>query len=409
VANPYRAVFAAPGTLAFSMAGLVARMPMSMLAIGIVTMLGQLRGAYWLAGAVAATFALSSALIAPQVSRLVDRLGQARVLRPATCLSALGMLLLLLAVRLDLPGWTLFPCAVLAGCMPSIPAMVRARWSWLYRGTPMLHTAFALESVLDEICFIIGPILSVSLSVLVFPEAGPLAAAFLLLVGTLLLAAQRRTEPPVLPVAAGPRRPVIGRPAVLILVTTMAAVGMIFGSIDVTTIAFAGLLGQPVAASWALSICAVGSGLAGITFGALRLSLPPRQLLAAAIAFMLLTVLPLPVAGSIPLLAAILFVVGMSVSPTIILTMNLVERIVPPAELTEGMTWAMTGLGIGVAIGSAAAGWTVDVHGTAAAFGLAGFAAALALLVVLSGQNRLKDSDRVPPLPPSGAELATCR
>jgi MFS family permease len=202
---------------------------------------------------------------------------------------------------------------------------------------------------------------------------------------------------------------VIGRPAVLILVATMAAVGMIFGSIDVTTIAFAGLVGQPVAASWALAICALGSGLAGITFGALRLSLPPRQLLAVAIAFMLLTVLPLPAAGSIPVLAAILFVVGMSVSPTIILTMNLVERIVPPSELTEGMTWAMTGLGIGVAIGSAAAGWTVDAHGTAAAFGLAGLAAALALLVVLSGQKRLKGSDRMRPQAAGGVELAACR
>ena len=72
MANPYREIFSAPGTKAFSGAGLLARMPISMVGIGIITMLAQLRDSYWLAGAVAATFALSMALLAPQISRWVD-------------------------------------------------------------------------------------------------------------------------------------------------------------------------------------------------------------------------------------------------------------------------------------------------------------------------------------------------
>ena len=77
MANPYLSLFSHPGSLAFSAAAWVARMPISMTGIGIITMLSQTSGSYWLAGAVAATFTFSMALLAPQISRLV-------VLRPAS-------------------------------------------------------------------------------------------------------------------------------------------------------------------------------------------------------------------------------------------------------------------------------------------------------------------------------------
>ena len=60
MANAYRALFAAPGTSGFALAGLLARLPLPMTGIGIITLLSQLRGSYALAGAVAAAFVLSS-------------------------------------------------------------------------------------------------------------------------------------------------------------------------------------------------------------------------------------------------------------------------------------------------------------------------------------------------------------
>lgn len=116
MANPYRELFTAPGTWAFALAGLVARMPISKTGIGIITMLAQLRGSYGLAGAVAATFSLATAVLAPQISRLVDRRGQSRVLPIATGISVLGMVTLLVCTRWQAPDWTLFAGAVLTGC-----------------------------------------------------------------------------------------------------------------------------------------------------------------------------------------------------------------------------------------------------------------------------------------------------
>lgn len=108
MANPYAELFLAPGSKAFVWAGMFARMPISMTGIGLITMLSQLHGGYGLAGAVAATFALATAVCAPQVSRLVDRYGQGRVLPVAALIGGGALLLLLLSSRLQAPAWTLF-------------------------------------------------------------------------------------------------------------------------------------------------------------------------------------------------------------------------------------------------------------------------------------------------------------
>src|SRR5690349_1590334 len=107
MANPYREIFRAPGAKGFASAAFLARLPFAMAPIGIVAMLSQTHGAYWLAGAVAATFALTNALVAPQVSRLVDRRGQSPVVIPATLLAVLAFAALIAGAHWHWPDWTL--------------------------------------------------------------------------------------------------------------------------------------------------------------------------------------------------------------------------------------------------------------------------------------------------------------
>ncbi|ATO51473.1 MFS transporter [Brevibacillus laterosporus] len=390
--NPYRELFDAPGAKGFSAAGFIARMPISMTGIGLVTMLSQLRGEYWLAGTVAATFALATALMAPQISRLVDRLGQSRVLLPATVVCVLSIIALLLCTRYQAPDWTLFLFALLAGCMPSMPAMVRARWTELYRGSPKLHTAFSFESVVDEICFIIGPVISVGLSVMVFPEAGPLLSCVFLAIGVLLFTAQKSTEPAVRPLSTRSKGAVIKIGSLRVLVYTLAAIGTIFGTVDVVSVAFSENQGNTVAASMVLSVYAIGSCLAGLIFGTLTLNAPLYRQFLGAVAISTMTMLPLLFVDRIATLAVAIFFAGMSVAPTMIITMGLVEKIVPESQITEGMTWAITGLGIGVALGSAVAGWFVDRFGARSGFFVAVVAGVLALVIIILGYRALRSA-----------------
>ncbi|WP_439496998.1 MFS transporter [Bosea sp. (in: a-proteobacteria)] len=381
--NPYREIFRAPGSVGFSAAGFIARMPFSMVTIGIVTMLSQARGEYWLAGGVAATFALANALIAPQISRLVDRHGQSRVLVPATLATLVALAGLMLATRLQAPAWALFLFAGLAGLTPSMMAMVRARWTEIYRGTPQLRTAFAFESVVDEVIFMIGPVIAIGLSVTWFPEAGPLAAAILLAVGMGLFVAQRGTEPPVHSQEASGGS-VIRLLPVQILALLMVALGAIFGTAEVTAVAFAEAQGSKASASLVLSAYAAGSLIAGLIFGTLRLRLSLAAQLVAALALSAVTTLPLLIVSSLWMLGVVLFVAGASISPTIIVAMALIERHVPASKLTEGITWVMTGMGIGMAAGAAASGWLIDTYGARSGFyvSIAGGFAALAIVAI---------------------------
>lgn len=390
MANPYRELFSAPGSRGFVLAGMIARMPISMTGIGVITMLAQLKGGYGLAGAVAATFALATAFCAPQVSRLVDRFGQGRVLPLAALLGGGALLMLLLCTRLQAPQWTLFLFAALAGCMPSMSAMVRARWTEVYRGQPQLRTAYALESVLDEVCFIVGPPLSVGLCVVAFPEAGPLASVLLLAIGVTAFVLQRGTEPPVHPHQAHHQGSIISSSDVLLLLLLMVAMGVIVGVVDVVSVAFAQHQGQPAAASIVLSVYAIGSCLAGLAFGALRSKLPlPRLFLYGGVATAV-TTLPLLLATNILGLSLAVFVAGLFFAPTLIVAMALVERIVPPARLTEGLTWLVTGLSIGVAIGAAGSGWLVDTYGARSGFWLAIAAGAVVLGAAVQSYRQQK-------------------
>ncbi|MGO3746675.1 MAG: MFS transporter [Alcaligenes aquatilis] len=390
MAQPYRELFAAPGTRGFALAGLLARIPLPMIGIGIITMLSQLRGSYALAGAVSATFVLTYALVSPQVSRWVDRRGQSRVLPLATAISVLGLLLLLGASWWQAPDWILFAGAVLAGFMPSMSAMVRARWTAIYRGQDRLQTAYSLETVLDEVTFIAGPPLSVGLAVLVFPQAGVLAAALLLVAGVSALLLQKGSEPPIQMQEQGSRPSVLRLNSVRLLALLMVAMGVIVGTVDIVSVAFAEQMGQPGAASLVLSAYALGSCVAGLVFGGLKLNIPLHRLLLVGGLATAATTLPLWLVASVAQLAGAVLLAGLFFAPTMIVAMSLVERVVPEQQLTEGMTWLLAGLNIGVAMGAAASGQMVDQGGASSGFMVALYAAVVIVLLALFSHQRLR-------------------
>ncbi|MCM1975080.1 MULTISPECIES: MFS transporter [Streptomyces] len=389
--SPYRALFAAPGSKGFSAAGFLGRMPLSMMGIGVVTMISELTGRYGLAGALSATIALAAALAGPQVSRLVDQYGQRRVLRPATLVSLAAAAGLLLAAHYGWPDWTLFVFSAGIGCVPSVGAMIRARWAALYRGTPQLHTAYSFESVVDEVCFIFGPIISIGLSTAWFPEAGPLLAAGFLAAGVFWLTAQRATEPAPHPREQHGRRgnSALRSAGLQVLVATFVATGAIFGAVDVVTVAFAEEEGHKSAASVVLAVYAAGSCLAGAVFGLLRPKGAPEPRWLLGVCAMAVSMIPLLLVGNLPFLAVALFLAGLCIAPTMITTMSLIEQHVPRAHLTEGMTWVSTGLAVGVALGSSVAGWVIDAAGARAGYGVPAVSGAVAVAVGFLGYRRL--------------------
>ncbi|MFJ4198063.1 MFS transporter [Streptomyces sviceus] len=387
--GPYRRLLATPGARAFTIGNLLARLPMGMFSVSAVVMIAGTRGSYALAGAVTAAGLGATAVVAPWTARLVDRHGQAKIAVPATALAALGSLALLLCVRLGAPAWTLFVSYAATATTPNLGGMSRARWAHLLHGDESsLHVANSFEQALDEACYMLGPVLAAFLCTAFFPEAGTLTGVVLLVTGVLVFTAQRSTEPPVR--GCGPSKAPFRAPGIPPLLAVCLAMGAVFGSMEVVTIAFADAQGHRSAAGIVLALQAAGSCAAGLVYGASRRagsgSAEGRYVWCTAAMTTLLT-LPLLAAsltGSLLLLAVALLIAGMATAPTMVTGMTLVQRRTPPGRLNEGMTLAVTGLLGGIACGSAAGGWTAEHVSPVAGYGVPVTAAAAALMIALT-------------------------
>ncbi|CAG9000326.1 MAG: hypothetical protein CENE_02321 [Candidatus Celerinatantimonas neptuna] len=390
MANPYREMLTTPGVMGLVFASFIVRMPQAMIGIGIITMLAEQRGLYWLAGSVAATFTLANALIGPHVSKFVDRHGQSRVLPVITAFSIVMLLALLMAAYMTVSPPLLFILAALAGTMPNMPAMIRARWTELFRGKPQLHTAFSLDTALTELSYIVGPVLAIALSTSVFAEAGPLAAVLLLIIGMTAFLLQRKAEPKVVNRSTESGSSILRISSLRIIFLALLAMGVIGGSIDVAVVAFANAQHWPTAASFILAAYALGSVISGLAFGAFRITLPlEKQFLIGILVTAITAILPI-LSPDVYTMTAMVFVASLSFAPTMVVVMKLGTIIVPPAKLTEGLTWMTTGISIGVALGSAISGRIIDVYGARAGFGVPIAAGLVMVVVVLIGLRALR-------------------
>jgi len=397
----YLRLLRTPGAKGFSSAGFVARMPLSMIGIGSVLLVQRETGSYAIAGTVSATAAFVQAIGSPVLARLIDRYGQDKIALPAALASAASMLGLILAVRVHAPTWTFYLCAALAGLlMPGIGSMVRARWSRIYSGTATLHTAYAFESVVDEVVFLIGPVLVTFLTTSVAPSSGLCVVAAFLAFGTLALCLQRSTQPEPAPRQERRGFGAVAIPVVRVLLLVFIGTGTLFGSVEVITVAFAQEHGHESAAGLLLATYALGSMISGIGFGTIHLSMPlPRKLLILLLS-MAVTATLLPLADDLWQLAGFLLLAGFTIAPTLITAFALLEDLVPVELLTEGLTVGTTGLALGVTLGSAVSGPLIDAVGAQRAYLLSTGGAVAALVLAVAMRRGLRGNRNCPtPVP----------
>ncbi|CAN5136785.1 MFS transporter [soil metagenome] len=366
--NSYRDVLALPGARAFSSSAFVSRLPLSMAGIGIVLLVSDQTGAYGLAGTITAAYVLASAASAPIQGRLSDVHGQAIVLRTAGLLFGIGMTLTILSVKADWAVPLPHLCAALAGIgAPQAGSMVRARWSHLLSEPRQLNTAYALEAVVDELVFMVGPVIITLVATTISPVLGLVITAVAAFIGTFSLARQHRTEPPRVRHDEGARPP-LGWGLLGPVMLASVGLGLLFGSTEIVVVAFASEADQRGLAGVILAIWAAGSLVAGLLIGSLRVPLAPLRQLRISASLLAVAFVPLAYLDSVVFLSLGMFVAGFMISPSLIGAMSLIGEHVPPSRLTEGIAWTTTGLAAGVAPGAALAGWAVDHHGASAAF-----------------------------------------
>jgi hypothetical protein len=311
------------------------------------------------------------------------------VLTVAAFVFAVAMTSFVVIVRSDGPEWAAFAGVLVAGgAFPQIGACVRARWSYVLDERAEIDTAYALESSVDEIVFITGPILITVIATTWSPVAALGIAIVAGTAGTLFFAAQGSTAPVAAPRVRGAaverlRLAVIG-PVCLVWV----GLGTLFGAAEVTTVAFATEHGHRGYAGFLLAIWAAGSLIAGVITGLVQWRVSPSTRLRWGAVAMFVAMTPLSLIGSLPVMAVWLFVAGFAIAPTGIAGFSLIEKNVPHSRLTEGMTLVETAAVAGVAPGAAIAGQVIDSHGASAAYLVCLVAGAVAAAAAFTSRER---------------------
>lgn len=402
--NTYLDLLRTPGALAFSSAGFVGRMSMSMYGLGTVLLIALLSGRYGEAGTVAAVGSIGYAVFGPVIATRADRLGQRRVLVAQTVVFTFSSAVFITCAELRAPFWTLLVTGVAAGgSMPSVGSMVRTRWSSLVGGDPRrLHTAFALESVNDEFIFVIGPALVTVLATQLTPASGIVTASFLCVLGTLLFAAQRRTEPAPRPkpqpvVRARLSRPSLPARGLSTLAPAFLLIGAMFSGIDLSTVAFATELGHRPLAGLILGTFALGSAVGGLWYGSRNWQAPIGRRFTITAALTVIGVSTFWAMPGLLALDAVGFLAGLAISPTLMTGYAILERQSPQHRTTEAMAWLSSTISVGVALGSAVAGHIIDAYGARWSFACSASCGAAGVLICVAGLRRLRtEQDDLP-------------
>ncbi|MER7406639.1 MFS transporter [Streptomyces sp. NPDC000070] len=380
------------GAWTFLLPGFAARQPFAMLTISIVLLVQHTTGSYGAAGAAAAVTGVSMALFAPYSGRLADRYGQRAVLVPGVLLHTLSGLTLTALALMDAPLWALFVAAVPTGAsVPQVGPMVRARWGVKLKDSPLMTTAAAFESVTDELTFVVGPLLATALCTVVDPAAGLVTEASLTLVGGLLFAAQKSTQPSV--GGGGHARVEHGSalriPGVRVLIVTFLGIGSVFGGMQVSLAAFTESIGEPGLNGVLYGVFAAGNMISGLVCGAIAWKVAPQRRLVVGYTALALTASGLWAAHSVPVLAGLGLLVGMCIAPALITGYTLVESLVPAGARTEAFTWLTGAVALGQAAAVTVAGQLEDRFADGAGFLVPMGGTVLALATLLALRSRL--------------------
>lgn len=396
---PYAKLFSIPGTRRFCIAAAFARLPMSMMSLGIVLALNHLYNNWTIAGTMSAAFVLAAAVVTPVFARLFDRLGQAKVGPIALAAQVVSMFAFAAGAFFRVPLALLFVLVILNGLTQfSFGALVRTRWAWALRETgdngTLLNAAYAFEAAVDELVFIFGPILAAFLATSVHPVSQLVVPAICAAIGGSVFFAQRNTMPIVEAVAVNANplhddqaiesaptdmwrkhrnktehhkhvRSALAYAGVPALVCIFMIFNASFSSFDVSITALTDELGVPQVVGIQLALFAFGSLIGALIFGSLHL--PGSHWSHMVVFLAVLTAwyaIFVPASANLVVLGICEILAGVFVAPTFATANLLVKELVPQTSLTEGLAWVSTGTAIGGSIGSTAAGMVLDAHGT---------------------------------------------
>ncbi|MDA2813061.1 MFS transporter [Nocardiopsis sp. RSe5-2] len=390
----YRRLFAVPRLGALLFWSLAARLHIGGMPIAVTFLVAGWTGSYALAGLVAGGLTVGTALGGPIRGRMADRRPNDRLLLFSALVYGLG-----LTAMAFLPAWlwwAALPLAVATGVFqPPATQIGRSLWPRITSG-PTRQAVFAAEATLQELLFIVGPLLAAAVVGVGGGRIGLLVLGAIACTGATGFALALRRAGHTLPheaagadgapeASGGRRRSLLADPRLLLVIGVVMALVAGLGSVDLAMVAWARELGTPGYAGGLMAVYAFGSLVGGLAAGAL--AGPPRiSLRAFGTAAGAVLIVPLvPPVLHLPspwLITPVLFIAGLAIAPTVAAVTERLGDLAPPERRGEAYGWMTTATTGGIAIASPLTGWLIDHGGVA--LGLGGAAALATLAALLS-------------------------
>jgi len=389
----YAAILRMPHVAPLLVASMLARLPFGMYALSLVLYLAHERDSFAVAGLVDGAFGLGAAIGSPLQSRLIDRLGQRRVLLPLAIADAFATAGLVALTELGAPTAALMGCGLLGGfAIPNIGAALRALWpELLRRRAELVAAAFALDSVAIELLFTVGPLIAAAIIAVISPIAALALSAACTLAGVALFVVQppSRDWRPDEQAGSHGRLGALRSGGVRTLMLATVPIGFCFGAVEISLPAFAKQFGAPEWAGVLLSVWALASAAGGLTYGARSWRLPVDAVYLRLVALLPLGFLPALAAPSVAAMALLILPAGLLIAPLGAAGNQLVGQVAPPGAVTEAYTWPVTAMIAGFAVGTAVGGALVEGADWRACFVAASIAGVLGALIAYSQRGTL--------------------
>jgi MFS family permease len=386
----YLDVLRTPGVARTVTFALIGRLPFGTLPLSIMLLMRHEHYDYGTIGAVLAAEALAVAATAVLVARLIDRLGQTRVLMVTGAITGVAICVQAYAITAGAPAGLLIALGAVQGAtIPPVSASMRALWAALVH-EDRLEAAYAFDSIALELAFIAGPLIAAGLATGWTPLAGMLLCAGLYAVAAFGFAtspASRAWQP------AGSiertRAGALVSTGMRVLVAVAALTAIAFGVLEVALTAFAEDEGSRAAVGPLITVWSVGSVIGGLAYGARTWASPLERRFVVLAALLTLGTLPLVFAGTLVVMGALLFATGLALAPLGATEYALIGGLAPRGTATEAYSWLIVANTTGSAIGAFLAGLLVDRASVAWAIGSATIACGAGLLAAIGGRRFL--------------------
>src|SRR3954470_24333870 len=330
VPEAYKRVLGAPGVRQPLIGVVIGRLSIAAEPLSTVLLVHAATGSFAAAGAVLGAYSIAAAISLPIQGRIIDRIGQTRVLVATTAVNSAGFVALILLAHAGASTAAMVAVGTIAG-LGTLPtgASMRTLWSELVPDPELRQAAFALDAVAIDVAFIGGPLIAAAVIALASPTASLAVCIALSVLGSGGFVGSRasrdwRGAP------AGHRRIGPLRAAgVWVLMGAALGIGIAVGAAELAITAFATEHGASELGGTLIAVQALASTAGGLWYGARSWRTPPGERPPGGARVFAISFAPLVAVAAIGAAFPLMALSGLALAPAISLVSLLLDSLAP--------------------------------------------------------------------------------